>query len=254
MTLESVNSEPMLYPLLLEFFYDESKSWQPEMHLHNPSEHLLKFKVFTTAPKKYTVTIPEGSVQAGESVELVVKHSASGFGDKNAIDKLRFKFFVDGSVVGKRDIPLHSIVDRREHVMSQMMAKTSPNFSNYSIESSEDKYSNTSFAFGNSLPDMMAAQQHDMTRSRLKDLKTMNKNVRQKFYADQVALYNGDNVNYLVIIIGLICLTILFLPNYLPDSAQNVSQVFPAYLHVSYEIKIFCSFILGMVTMVILKN
>lgn len=252
MTYEAGNSEPMLYPLLLEFFYDESKSWQPEMHLHNPSEHLLRFKVFTTAPKKYTVTIPEGSVQAGESVELVVKHSPSGFGDKNTIDTLRFKFFVDGKVVGKRDIPLYSIVDRKGHVMAQMMTKT--NFSTYSNESSEDKYSNTSFAFGNSLPDMMAAQQHDMTRTRLKDLKTMNKNVRQKFYADQMALYNGDNVNYLVIIIGLICLTILFLPNYLPDSTQNVSQVFPTYLHVSYEIKIFCSFILGMVTMVILKN
>ncbi|RNA20407.1 motile sperm domain-containing 1-like isoform X1 [Brachionus plicatilis] len=254
MTLEASNNELMLYPLSLDFFSDDAKSWQPDMHLHNPCDHTIKFKVLTTAPNKYSVSIPEGSVEAKASVQLVVKHSSTAFSDNNITDKLRFKFFVDGSIMGKRDVPLHSVVDRREHVMSQMMAKANASYATYSNESSEDKYSNTSFAFGNSLPEMMAVQ-HEMTRSITKDIKGFNKNVRQKFYADQIALYNGDNVNYLVIIIGLFCLAILFLPNLMPESsAPSASTVFPAYLHVSYEIKLFCSFILGMVTMVILKN
>lgn len=255
MTQEASKSEPMLYPLSLEFFLDDSKTWHPEIYLYNPYMETLKFKVFTTAPNKYSVSVPEGSVEAGGTIELVVKHSASNFSDNNTTDKLRFKFYIDGNMVNKRDIPLHSIVDRKEHVMSKIMvAKASTSFSSHSNESSEDKYSNSSFAFGNCLPDMIAVQ-HNMTRTRNKETKNINTNIRQKFYADQIALYNGDNVNYLVILIGLFCLTILFLPNYLPDSStQNVSQVFPAYLHVSYEIKLFCSFILGMVTMVILKN
>ncbi|CAF1115175.1 unnamed protein product, partial [Brachionus calyciflorus] len=243
------NCDLLIYPLLFEFYSDDAKSLQQEIHLHNQFDFTVKFKVLTTAPKKYTVSNPEGSIPPKTSVELIVKHSHSSFGDSNSNDTLRVKFYHNEDKVSKRDLPLYSIVSRKEHVMSQMMGKSFIS-STYSNDSSEEKYMHSSFSYGNSLNDMMASQNELIRRG--KDIKKPLPD-RHKFYADQIALYNGDNVNYLVIIIGLICLTILFLPNYIPES-QNVQGYLPAYLHVSYEIKLFCSFILGMVTMVILKN
>jgi hypothetical protein len=61
-------------------------------------------------------------------------------------------------------------------------------------------------------------------------------------------MQTGENVNYLVILVGAICLGILFLP-----SIGTADTIMPKYMHVNNEIKLFASFVLGMVTMVILK-
>lgn len=57
-----------------------------------------------------------------------------------------------------------------------------------------------------------------------------------------------ESVNYLVIIIGLICLVLIFLP-----TVGTSESSIPNYLHMTFEMKLFASFVLGMVTMVILK-
>ncbi len=55
-----------------------------------------------------------------------------------------------------------------------------------------------------------------------------------------------ENVNYLVILLGLVCLGILFLP--LTGSADSY---LPVYLHVTHEVKLISTFILGMQTWLI---
>jgi len=57
-----------------------------------------------------------------------------------------------------------------------------------------------------------------------------------------------ESVNYLVIIIGLVCLVFIFLPT-VGTQDSNI----PNYMHMTFEMKLFASFVLGMVTMVILK-
>lgn len=48
------------------------------------------------------------------------------------------------------------------------------------------------------------------------------------------------SVNYLVIFIGLICLTLIFLP-----VVGSPSSAIPVYMHMTYEAKMFASFVLG---------
>jgi hypothetical protein len=50
---------------------------------------------------------------------------------------------------------------------------------------------------------------------------------------------NNESVSYLVILVGLICLGIMFLP------LTNVETKLPSYFQVSFEIKLFASFVLG---------
>ena len=51
---------------------------------------------------------------------------------------------------------------------------------------------------------------------------------------------NTDNVNYLVIFVGLICFGLLFLP-----LVGSAGSRLPDYLHITLEIKLFASFVLG---------
>ena len=69
---------------------------------------------------------------------------------------------------------------------------------------------------------------------------------------------NTENINYLVVLIGLICLGILFLPlnvsmTQLTASNGSIESRIPIYLHVSIEVKLFASFVMGMIAMVILR-
>lgn len=48
------------------------------------------------------------------------------------------------------------------------------------------------------------------------------------------------SVNYLVILIGLICLTLIFLP-LIGTSDSSI----PVYMHMTFEAKLFASFVLG---------
>ena len=58
---------------------------------------------------------------------------------------------------------------------------------------------------------------------------------------------NENSVSHMVIFVGLVCLCIMFLP-----SVGSQSHL-PSYVHTTFEIKLFASFVLGMVTMVILR-
>jgi hypothetical protein len=60
----------IVHPRLLEFFYDDSNSYKQTTTLYNPSDFVIKFKVLSTAPKKYFVTEPEGYLNPKACVEL----------------------------------------------------------------------------------------------------------------------------------------------------------------------------------------
>lgn len=187
-------------------------------------------------------------------------------------DKLRIQIYHcqanSSGLISKKDIPLYSIVNRKEHFMTQIITNTNKNqpnlmtgsvYLNDSQNEDQLKYSLSSFSYGNSLSDMMALNANEPVMRNLNSKKQINKEQLNKkaYLANQTHVANADNVNYLVILIGLICLTILFVPlvNTNQNAISNTNESYlPTYLHVSYEIKLFCSFVLGMVTMVILKN
>lgn len=109
-----------------------------------------------------------------------------------------------------------------------------------------DSFEYSSFAHGNNLNSMINSSRGSLANRNDKSA-LQNRNSSQ---STSSSLPNENNVNYLVILIGVICLCILMLPL---AGSQDANSSIPSYLYVSYEIKLFVSFILGMVTMVILK-
>jgi hypothetical protein len=86
----------------------------------------------------------------------LIKHSSHGFMNENVTDKLRIQIFQIASnnqfnLIGKKDIPLYSIVSRDSHNMYMSKLNQESNL-NDSI-SELNQYS--SFSHGNSLNSMM---------------------------------------------------------------------------------------------------
>ena len=64
------NQALLVHPKLLEFYADDANSFKQIATLYNPNDFMIKFKVLSTAPKKFTVTEPEGFLNANACVEL----------------------------------------------------------------------------------------------------------------------------------------------------------------------------------------
>jgi hypothetical protein len=59
-----------VYPKQLEFYLDDGNSHKSIANLYNSHDFPIKYKVLTTAPKKYTVTDPEGIIPPKSTFNL----------------------------------------------------------------------------------------------------------------------------------------------------------------------------------------
>ncbi|KAL3274800.1 hypothetical protein HHI36_019584, partial [Cryptolaemus montrouzieri] len=62
----------------------------------------------------------------------------------------------------------------------------------------------------------------------------------------------GPSSLYLILAVGLIAIVILCLPT-AKETIETSNLNIPLYLHMSVQIKLFCAFILGMITLVLMK-
>lgn len=220
-----------VHPNSFYFFADDIGSHRQSISIYNPLEVVIKYKILSTAPKRYLVDEPEGYIEPKSVMELTIRHQKSSFSE-NIKDKLRIQIYNRQLVlIYKKDLPLDSIVSREDFMVSSNFkdSDTVPDLGEYS----------TSFAHGNNLNSMMNANINNLS-SKSRNLESRNQMVTNN---------TESSVNYLVIIIGLICLTLIFLP-----SIGTKDSSIPVYMHMTFEAKMFASFVLGMVTMVILKS
>lgn len=196
-----------------------------------------------------------------------IKHYNLGFLNENKTDKLRIQIYQattnnQFNLIFKKDLPLNSIVSREKFIISTNRSISAIATNETDSASEFGQYS--SFGQGNSLNDMMTISSSSSTsKNRLNDRKKQlasNFNwifsfiFKDNFNFDfwLIAIDNQVNtvesVNYLVIIIGLVCLVFIFLP-----TVGTLESNIPAYMHMTFEMKLFAAFVLGMVTMVILK-
>jgi hypothetical protein len=181
----------------------------------------------------------------------IIKHTTSAFRSENTIDKLRIQIYeLNGATaIGKKDIPLYSIVSRDNHiaaVMSKM--KSQLNSAESPDETTTSKYSMSSFSYGNNLNDMMTHldkhhSQAQLSPSQSSHLKKLKLNQKSPSSSTLLNAQSTESVNYLVILIGVVCLGILFLP-----LTGTSDSYLPTYMYVTHEIKLISTFILGLFT------
>jgi len=166
-----------VYPSALQFFADDVNTHRQAITIYNPFEKTIKFKVLTTAPKRYLVDEPEGFIKPKTFIELTIRHHISSFTD-NTKDMLRIQIYQSlnannqaASLIFKRDLPLDSVVSRAEFIMAS-------NFREGQETSSLGEYSST-FAHGNNLNSMLGLNSNSSAKTRT--LTENKKNLRREY-------------------------------------------------------------------------
>lgn len=198
-----------VFPQSITFFLDDQSTHKQVLTLYNPYDFPIRFKVLCTAPNKYKVVDPEGTIKARCCVDIVVRHTSPLLSNCHILDKFRIQMqeHPTKQAIGKRDVE----------------AKLHPG---------------TADSAGRSTPDPEMFQQLPINETR-----------QQQSYALLAQNKTIDRgTNYVALVAGIICIVGLLLPT----EGEHNNRV-PDYLHLSINFKLIFSFVLGMVTIIILR-
>ncbi|XP_013780556.1 motile sperm domain-containing protein 1-like [Limulus polyphemus] len=94
------------FPSSLNFYSDDQSSHKQILTLYNPYDFPLKFKVLCTAPQKFTVVDPEGSIRPQCCIDIIVRHNDITQNNYGVTDKFRIQVQEHGQhqFLGKKDI------------------------------------------------------------------------------------------------------------------------------------------------------
>ncbi|XP_072180282.1 motile sperm domain-containing protein 1-like [Diadema setosum] len=194
-----------VFPTDLTFYADNRNTHKQILTLYNPYDFPFKFKVLCTAPRKYNVVDPEGTVKPGCCIDVLIRIkelSQTGFGQR---DKFRLNLYRHGQreVIGRKDVPAIFLATAKGRGGDQDPDETG---SQTSLPSS----SNLVFANAN--------------RGRA-----------------------GPGAT--VVLVAVLCVVALMLPT----QGEKDSRL-PDYLHLTVNQKLIAAYILGLVTMVLLRT
>ncbi|XP_032665613.1 motile sperm domain-containing protein 1-like isoform X2 [Odontomachus brunneus] len=95
-----------VFPQSVTFFLDNQATHKQVLTLYNPYDFPVKFEVLCTAPNKYKVVDPKGTIKARCCVDIVIRHTAPLTSNCNVIDKFRIHMqeHPTKQAIGKRDV------------------------------------------------------------------------------------------------------------------------------------------------------
>ncbi|KAK9505631.1 hypothetical protein O3M35_009635 [Rhynocoris fuscipes] len=204
------------FPSSLDFYLGSQTTYKRVITLYNPYDFAVRFSVHCNARDKYIVVYPEGSIKSKCQVDLVIRHKAVTPANCNVVDKFKIKF--------------HDHTTKQEIGRKVITAKLHPGVP----ESEDDDKSITS------------ATSLDLNERSISNLKFSSQSFGTKD-GHSSSGRGGNSVNPVVLLTGLVCVIALLLPN---EGDQNTS--FP--LHLSHNLKLVFSYVLGLVTIVIFRS
>ncbi|XP_063786798.1 motile sperm domain-containing protein 1-like [Pseudophryne corroboree] len=97
-----------VFPPSLDFYADDQTSHKQVLTLYNPFPKVLRYKVLSTAPSRYTVVDAEGLVKPNSCIDIVTRHRDIRARHYGSTDKFRVEIWEEGggkSTGGRKDIP-----------------------------------------------------------------------------------------------------------------------------------------------------
>jgi len=205
-----------VFPTCLNFFADDQSSYKQVLTLYNPYDFTLQFKVFCNNPTKYNVVESEGLIKKQCCIDIVIR-AYDVVPNAPREDKFRIHLFEYGvdKLLGKKDI----------------VAFTSPTDNSDSPPQSRGG--------GN------------IGRKRSSKIKKTDEHfISNKKHE---VLVERTLPNLPVIFTTLTCLIALMLPS-VGDKPTATTASIPEYLHLSLNQKLIAAYILGLVTMSVLRT
>jgi len=218
------NRPVFAFPGNLDFYLEDQTTHKRVLTLYNPYDSDIIFKVLCNNPKKYAVVEPEGRIAAQKCIDIVVRHVAVSPSAVQQTDKFRIQIFEDnspGEVVGKRDVlaTLHPGVPDPSD--SRHSASLPHHRANAAALMAPQGSSNETGNYANTL------NEHS-------------------------SIAYGQHPNLIACFAAIVCIIALFLPT--EGESNNVMLKDYPYLHLTVNQKLVFAYVLGLVTMAILRT
>jgi len=208
-----------VFPGSLDFYLDDQSTHKRVLTLYNPYDVDILFKVLCNNPKKYAVVEPEGRILGQKCTDIVVRHVAVSPVAVQQTDKFRIHIYdsasPDAEVAGKRDI----------------LATLHPG-----VPDPTDKH-------GTSLPHRPGS-----TASILPPPEQGPQGWDTNSPYSSSMIHEHQHPNYIACFAAIVCIAALFLPTEGEDHFAD----YP-YLQLTVNQKLVFAYVLGLVTMAILR-
>ncbi|KAK6480283.1 motile sperm domain-containing protein 1 [Huso huso] len=203
-----------VFPTELLFYADDQASHKQVLTLYNPYEFALKFKVLCTAPNKYAVVDSAGAVKPQCCVDIVIRHRDVRACHYGVIDKFRLQV----------------------------------------SEQSQRKALGRKEVIATLLPSTQEPRQHKQQQQQQEEEKRIKEHLAESVFFEQASFQQESRAasagpSLLTVFLGLVCVAALMLPT----MGELESRV-PVYLHLSVNKKLVAAYVLGLVTMVVLRT
>eukprot|EP00088_Acartia_fossae_P003111 TRINITY_DN11290_c0_g1_i1.p1 TRINITY_DN11290_c0_g1~~TRINITY_DN11290_c0_g1_i1.p1 ORF type:complete len:228 (-),score=62.23 TRINITY_DN11290_c0_g1_i1:485-1168(-) len=209
-----------VFPVQIDFYLEDQTTHKRVVTIYNPYEFDVTFKVLCNNPKKYAVVEPEGKICGQKCVDIVIRHVAVSLQTVDTTDKFRITLFEEGSneMLGRKDI-------------LAVLHAGNPDPQSNSLGDKQRK------ALGGVFPSLGGGGGHTDGSG-----------------GPAGQSRDGSNPNYIACFVAVVCILALFLPTYCePNKAPSLLQDYP-WLHLSLNQKLVFAYVLGLVTLAILRT
>lgn len=199
-----------VFPNSVNFVLEDKSTHKQVLSIYNPYDYTIKYRVLSTAPEKYIVSTPEGTIPSHYRADVVIRHNDVKPINCDVVDKFRVQMQdkVNRKIIGKQDVT--AILKSQIH-------------DSHSSTPERDNFQMIPAAIGQSMKTSVLPTSHN--------------------HEDIVT---SSSPNYVILTIALVCIGGLFLPTEKEDTPESKFQV-------SVGLKLVFSYVLGLVTMVILR-
>ncbi|KAL2715609.1 motile sperm domain-containing protein 1-like isoform X1 [Vespula squamosa] len=263
-----------VFPSSITFYLENQSTHKQVLTLYNPYDFPVKFKVLCTAPNKYKVVDPEGTIKAKCCVDIVVRHTALLISNCNVTDKFRIQMQEHPSkqATGKRDVEATLLPGTSEtagratpdpEMFQQLPINETRQQQSYALITQNRTIDNTSLKIHKNLLQL----QYDLFHGEIQDKITnmfLSSNMKNAncIIVDKAIIeikcslcnvnimmnyrinYLSGGTNYVALIAGIICIAGLLLP-----TEGERSHTVPDYLHLSINFKLIFSFVLDVLSL-----
>ncbi|XP_068930222.1 motile sperm domain-containing protein 1 isoform X1 [Petaurus breviceps papuanus] len=238
------NLPVFVFPTELIFYADDQSTHKQVLTLYNPYEFALKFKVLCTTPNKYVVVDAAGAVKPQCCVDIVIRHRDVRSCHYDVIDKFRLQVSEQSQrkALGRKEIIatlLPSAKEQRKEVEEKRIKE-------HLIESVflEQMLCQTGIHGSPSICPFEKVERQPWSQEDLGSSPTSDTHC-------SVAVENrtvSSGPSLLTVFLGIVCVAALMLP-----TLGEVESLVPLYFHLSVNQKLVAAYVLGLITMVILR-
>lgn len=203
-----------VFPVQLDFYYEDQTTHKRVVTIYNPYEFDVTFKVLCNNPKKYAVVEPEGRISGQKCVDIVIRHVAVSPQTVETTDKFRIHMFEEGT---------NEILGKKD-----ILAVLHPG-----------------------LPEAESASLGNKQRKALGVFPSLG---GQDAGSAQNRGEGQQPPNYVACVVAVLCILALFLPTSCHQDQQSQPLQDYPWLHLSVNQKLVFAYVLGLVTIAILRT